>query len=162
MPANMNEEELYAAEAVGNADAALTYPTQASALRKGGYAIFKSKPCKILEVNISKPGKHGHAKCTFLGRDVFTGAGIEDTCPSSHNMEVPFVKKKEYDVMHISGDGFLSLLSAEGVKEDIKVPEGEVGEKIRTMLDDGKSVIVTILSAMGQELAVDAKAGLDD
>jgi len=162
MSANFADEEKYAAEATGNADASLTYPAQASALRKGGYVLLKSKPCKIINISTSKPGKHGHAKCNFYGKDIFTGAVVEDVTPLSHNMEVPIVKKAEYDVMDISGDGYLSLLGMEGGKEDVKVPENEVGAKIRELLAEGKNVTVTILAGMGMELAVDAKAGAED
>ncbi|CZR66883.1 related to translation initiation factor 5A (eIF-5A) [Phialocephala subalpina] len=156
-----SEEGQYAAEATGNAEASLTYPIQASALRKGGYAILKSHPCKILEVTTAKPGKHGHAKCTFKGRDIFTAALVEDSHPSSHNMEVPIVRKTEWDVSYVTRDGFLSLFGEGGEKEDVKVPEGEVGSKIRKLLED-TPVSVTILEAMGQEMCMDAKAGNDD
>jgi translation initiation factor 5A len=145
-------------QAAGNAGASLTFPSQASALRKGGYAILKSKPCKILEISTAKPGKHGHAKCTFRGKDIFTGAMVEDSHPSSHNMEVPVVKKTEYDLSHISRDGYLCLFSDEGEKQDVKVPEGEVGEKVKTYLAEEKMVAVIIQAAMGQEIAIDAKA----
>jgi len=31
-------------------------------------------------------------------------------------MEVPIVRKTEYDAMHINEDGYLSLLGVEGIK----------------------------------------------
>jgi translation initiation factor 5A len=77
-------------------------------------------------------------------------------------MEVPIVKKTEYDLSHISRDGFLSLLGEQGEKQDVKVPEGELGQRIRDSLEEGKIVVVTILAAIGQEIGVDVKAVTED
>jgi translation initiation factor 5A len=77
-------------------------------------------------------------------------------------MEVPVVTKTEYDLSHVSGDGFLSLLGELGEKQDVKVPEGDVGQRIRDYLDQGKIVTVIILAAMAQEIAIDVKAVAED
>ncbi|CAM4924326.1 unnamed protein product [Rotaria socialis] len=49
----------------GDAGASSTYPQQCSALRKNGYVMLKSRPCKIMEMSTSKTGKHGHAKILY-------------------------------------------------------------------------------------------------
>jgi translation initiation factor 5A len=36
-------------------------------------------------------------------------------------------------------------------KDDVKVPEGEVGSQIATGFEEGKDLLVTIVSAMGEE-----------
>lgn len=47
-------------------------------------------PCllQVVEVSTSKTGKHGHAKCHFVGIDIFNGKKLEDIVPSSHNCDV--------------------------------------------------------------------------
>lgn len=36
-------------------------------------------------------------------------------------------------------------------KDDVKVPEGDIGKEIQGAFDDGKDLLVTIISAMNEE-----------
>merc|ERR1712072_838178 len=128
-----------------NAGASATFPMQCSALRKNGHVVIKGRPCKIVDMSTSKTGKHGHAKVHLVAIDIFTNKKLEDLSPSTHNMDVPNVVRVEYQLVNID-DGFLNLMTNEGVSKDyVKVPEGEVGDQIQQMFDDGKDVLVTIV-----------------
>ncbi|KAK8159410.1 translation protein SH3-like domain-containing protein [Phyllosticta citrichinensis] len=142
-----------------DAGASLTFPMQCSALRKNGFVVIKNRPCKIVEMSTSKTGKHGHAKVHLVAIDIFTGKKLEELCPSTHNMDVPNVRRSEYQLLDVTDDGFLSLMSDDGAtKDDVKVPENEVGEKINKLfVEDGKDTNVVILTSMGEEAAIDAK-----
>ncbi|KAJ2576085.1 translation initiation factor eIF5A, partial [Coemansia sp. RSA 1836] len=43
------------------------------------------------------------------------------------------------------------------MKEDVKIPEGELGTKISAEFEEGKELLVTILKAMGEEAAISHK-----
>merc|ERR1712224_321452 len=108
-----------------------TYPQQAGELRKGSHLMIKGHPCKGAEVSTSKTGKHGHAKAHIVALDIFTSKKYEDLCPCSHNLEVPFVKRTELQILTADGDtGETSLLLESGeTKDDLFLPNVvKVGE----------------------------------
>ena len=143
--------------AQGDAGASQTYPQQCSALRKNGHVVIKGKPCKIVEMSTSKTGKHGHAKVHLIGTDIFTGKKYEDICPSTHNMDVPHVARVDYQLVDIE-DGYLSLMNDDGeIRQDIKLPESDIGAEIKKKHENEEQFMVTILKAMGQEAAVGTK-----
>merc|ERR1711977_407035 len=102
-----------------DAGASATFPMQCSALRKNGFVVIKNRPCKIVDMSTSKTGKHGHAKVHLVAIDIFTGKKLEDLSPSTHNMDVPG-----------------------NTKDDVKLPDGDLGDRIKKMVDDGKDVNV--------------------
>ena len=117
------------------------------------------------DVTSSKTGKHGHAKCHFVAIDIFTGKKMEDLVPSSHNTLVPVVTTAEYTVLDVGDDGALSLLTAAGeTKDDLNLPDEAAGpargsdeskaiaKEIQEKFAADKSLIVTVRSAVGQEM----------
>jgi len=162
----MSDEEAGPTFDAAGAGSSLVYPLQAGALKKGGHVLLKGKPCKIIEITVSKTGKHGHAKAAITGTDIFTGKKVEDATPTSHNMEVPNVERVEYMLMDIDADsGAVSVLDGGDTKEDLNLPTDPSGnreelcEGLLKAFDDGKEVLVTVIKAMDQEkiIAFDVK-----
>merc|ERR1712038_117558 len=140
------------------AGASETIPMEAGAIKKGGYIMIKGRPCKVINIAVSKTGKHGHAKCNFTATDIFTGKKLEDMVPSSHGTTVPIVTKSDWEIIDISEDGELTLMD-EGGNEKIDlnlptVPEG-FGDEIRDAYADGENQItVTVQAAVGEEQVI--------
>ncbi|CAN7127528.1 unnamed protein product [Brassica rapa subsp. narinosa] len=136
-----------------DAGASKTYPQQAGNIRKGGHIVIKGRPCKVVEVSTSKTGKHGHAKCHFVAIDIFTAKKLEDIVPSSHNCDVPHVNRIDYQLIDISEDGFVSLLTdSGGTKDDLKLPtDDSLSALMKSGFEEGKDVVVSVMSSMGEE-----------
>merc|ERR1711879_534410 len=155
----------------GDSGASHVYPMQCGDLRKGSHVMIKGHPCKMGEISTSKTGKHGHAKAHIVALDIFTGKKYEDLCPTSHNVEVPFVKRVEYQLLTADeSTGNVSLLLENGeTKDDLNLPTfvqiGEPTDEDKKLTDDilkaeeaGDNMIVTVLSACGTEKLVSLKA----
>jgi len=144
------------------AGASLTYPAEAGSLRKNGHCMLKGNPCKIVEISVSKTGKHGHAKCHIVGIDIFTNKKYEDLCPSTHNMDVPNVNRVEYQLLDIDTDaGSVSVLLDNGdTKDDLNLPKDSSGnyeeeaDKLLAAFEEGKSLLITVLVSMDKEKIV--------
>ncbi|EEE59965.1 hypothetical protein OsJ_12660 [Oryza sativa Japonica Group] len=162
----MSDSEEHHFESKADAGASKTYPQQAGTIRKNGHIVIKNRPCKwsgnhasllvdtkVVEVSTSKTGKHGHAKCHFVAIDIFNGKKLEDIVPSSHNCDVPHVNRTDYQLIDISEDGFVSLLTESGgTKDDLRLPSDEaLLTQIKDGFAEGKDLIVTVMSAMGEE-----------
>jgi len=153
-----------------DAGASHTFPQQAGEIRKGSHLMIKGRPCKCIEVSTSKTGKHGHAKAHIVALDIFTGKKYEDLCPSSHNLDVPFVKRTEYQVLTADETtGEVSLLTETGdTKDDLNLPtfvkigeptedDVKVTKELVESLEAGKNVICIVQAACGEEKIVGNK-----
>ncbi|ORC91797.1 eukaryotic initiation factor 5a [Trypanosoma theileri] len=154
----MSDDEGHFAPQGGEHTGSLTYPMQAGALKKGGYICINGRPCKVIDLSVSKTGKHGHAKVSIVATDIFTGNKMEDQAPSTHNVEVPFVKTATYSILDIQEDredpskpAHLSLMDDEGETRDNldMPPNAELAAQIKEQFEAGKDVLVIVVSAMG-------------
>jgi translation initiation factor 5A len=77
---------------------------EVSALKVGRYIMMDGRPCVIVNMDWSAPGKHGHAKYRITGIDLLTGTKKMAVYTSHDKVEVPIIEKKNAQVLSVSGD----------------------------------------------------------
>ena len=137
-----------------DAGASDSYPIACGSVKKGSFMVFQGRPCKVVGYTTAKTGKHGHAKASITGIDIFTGKKYEDSLPTSHNVEVPNIKKTQYTAIDVDADGYLTLMDKQGgTRQDLKLPadtdeDKNLSERIKEALDEGREIILTVTEAM--------------
>lgn len=141
-----------------NSGASETIPSSVGSLKKGSYCILRGHPVRIVEMHVAKVGKHGAAKAKITGIDIFSGNKYEEIHPTGHNIDVPNISRKEFTLLDIDGEGYISMMDEAGeVRQDLKMQEDDETKKIRGLFDSGATVCVTVLAAMGVEKIVQGK-----
>ncbi len=82
----------------------MSKPVDVGSLKIGHYIIIDGEPCKIVEFEKSKPGKHGSAKARIVALSVFTEAKKSLISPVDGKAEVPMIEKKTGQIISIAGN----------------------------------------------------------
>ena len=72
-------------------------------LKEGRYVVVDEEPCKILSIQMSKPGKHGEAKARIDAVGLFDEKKRSIVHPVTHKVQVPMIDKRKAQILAISG-----------------------------------------------------------
>jgi translation initiation factor 5A len=147
-----------------DAGAAEATPATAGDIKKNGFMVFNGdRPCRVVDYSTAKTGKHGHAKASITGIDIFTGKKYEDSVPTSHNVYIPGIVRTAWQVLSID-DGYVTLFDPNtgNQRSDLPLPSEtdddiKNSEIIKDGVENGKTMNVTVLSSMGIEKIIDPK-----
>jgi len=67
--------------------------------------IIDGEPCHIVEINKSKPGKHGSAKFRIVAIGIFDGGKRSFVKPVDLNAEIPIIDKRTGQVFAVTPTG---------------------------------------------------------
>lgn len=73
-------------------------------LKVGRYMMVDDVPCKIMEINMSKPGKHGEAKARIVAIGIFDNQKKSVVFPVKHKVKVPIIEKKNAQVLSVANN----------------------------------------------------------
>ena len=97
----------------------------ATEARVGTNIIVDGKACTVKKIDISKTGKHGHAKARIEAVGIIDGNKKVFVVPGHDRLEVPMIEKRKGQVLSI-GD-MVSLMDLENFETiDVDCPDAEV------------------------------------
>ena len=95
-------------------------------------------------------------KVNIVGKNIFDNNRLEINVPSSSIVQVPIVTKKQYTLIDISEDMYVSMIDEDNkLKEDVKINE-EIYNKIKDKIYDNE-IFLTSTKALGREEITDYK-----
>lgn len=102
----------------------------AGSMKTGSYIIIDGAACRVVNVQISKPGKHGHAKVRIEAIGLIDEKKREIVVPGSENVEIPIIEKKTAQVLSIDGNK-ANVMDAETYETfDLEIPDELKGQAV--------------------------------
>jgi translation initiation factor 5A len=106
-------------------------------LKDGSYAIINGEPSQIVQIQKSKPGKHGSAKFRCTAISIFDGRKQSFVSSTGANIQIPIVDKRSGQVLSVT-PGSVQIMDLENYETmDISTPNDE---EIASKLEAGKDV----------------------
>jgi len=147
-----------------NLFAGMTFPTTANEVKRGNVICINNRPCKIIEYNLRKIGRHGNPNAYIAGVDIFTKRRIEKMYVLNTILQIPSMVRREYSIISINDNDICCLLDVETkeMNNEIKLPDEtehdiEIAKKIKNFITEGKPINVFVLYALNIEKITDIK-----
>ncbi len=77
----------------------MSRPADLGSVKEGSYVIIDGEACRVVEVEKSKPGKHGSAKVRLTAIGVFSGSKRSIIGTSESHIEIPMIDKRSGQVV---------------------------------------------------------------
>jgi len=96
---------------------------EATEMRVGSYLLLDGVAHQVKKMDISKTGKHGHAKVRFEAVNIVSGKKKVAVVPGHDKFEVPMIDKRQAQVLSVSGET-ASVMDSENFENyDLNIPE---------------------------------------
>ena len=120
---------------------------KAKELKPGKYVIIDGIPCKVVSIDVSKPGKHGSAKMRVVAMGIFENVKKTLLVPTDAEIEIPIIRRKNAQVVTITGDTAQVMDKETFEMYDVLIPD-----EFKSDIEEGKDV--EILESMGKRMIV--------
>ncbi|MBI5391336.1 translation initiation factor IF-5A [Candidatus Woesearchaeota archaeon] len=114
--------------------------TRAGGLQKGNFVIIEGVACKVVDTQISKPGKHGHSKCRLSAVGLIDDKKRVIVVPGDESMDVPVIDKRTAQVLSITGDT-ANVMDA----ETFETFDMKIAEELKAEIKEGSNILYWII-----------------
>ena len=112
----------------------------ANQIQKGSFILMGGIACRVVDVEISKPGKHGHSKVRISAVGLVDEKKRIEVMPGHDNVEVPMIEKRNAQVLSVQGD-IANVMDSETYETfDMKIPDEFKGQ-----VTEGSSVLYWVI-----------------
>ncbi|MAG45249.1 MAG: translation initiation factor IF-5A [Nanoarchaeota archaeon] len=117
-----------------------TKQIQVTSLKPGRYVVLDGVACKVTKMDISRPGKHGHAKCKVEAVGVINGEKKVTVLPGHDKIESPLIEKKSAQVLSVHEDNASIMDETNFETFDLKIPA-----ELKGQVEAGKKVVYWVV-----------------
>ncbi len=107
-----------------------TKPVSVGTLKKGSYVVLDGAASIVTDTQVSRPGKHGHAKVRLTAVGIVDNKKRVEVMPGHDVLQAPIIEKKTAQVLSINGD-IANVMDSETYETfDLKIPEELKGQVV--------------------------------
>lgn len=101
-------------------------------MKKGSYIVIEGAACVTTDTQVSRPGKHGHAKVRLTGVGIIDEKKRVIVAPGHDKVEVPIIEKRTAQVLSITGENANVMDSETYETFDLKIPDELKGQVVES------------------------------
>ncbi len=106
-------------------------------LKKGDTIIIDDAACKVTDLSVSRPGKHGHAKVNMMAVGLLDGKKRNLVLPGHDKVEAPIIEKKNAQILSILPGNKANVMDS----ATYETFEMDIPEELRAELKEGAEVL---------------------
>ncbi|HOI18726.1 MAG TPA: translation initiation factor IF-5A [Candidatus Woesearchaeota archaeon] len=120
-------------------------PVGVGTIKKGSYVLMDGEACKIVDLQVSKPGKHGHAKVRMTAVGLLDDKKRVCVMPAHDNIDVPIIEKRNAQILSVSQNTANVMDS-----ETFEIMDMEIPDELKDSCKEG--TIVLYWDVMGKKV----------
>lgn len=98
-------------------------PVGVGSIKKGSYVLIDGEACKVVDLQVSKPGKHGHAKVRMTAVGLLDDKKRIAVMPAHDNIDVPIIEKRNAQILSVS-QNVANVMDSETFETfDMEIPD---------------------------------------